>query len=164
MHFLFGLSLHRTTNLRSATVCFGRGQKCFSVQEKEMKIRRASFHFLDYDIQKTVKWTRFCKETSSHESEIQCHTETEPDFLLVKNVHESFTDREKQQKKMSHFKKIATSCRIKAPHHAKSSDRDVARSWDLSRICRSSLCALVSYTQDTHKTSAHLCYLSSLLP
>ena len=127
MHFLFGLSLHRTTNLRSATVCFGRGQKCSSVPEKEMKVRRASFHFLDHDIQKTFKGTRFCMETSSHKNEIQCHTETEPDSLLVKNVHESFTDKRKTNRK-SHFKKIATLCRIKAPHHAKSSDRDVARS------------------------------------
>ena len=70
MHFLFDLSLHRTTNLRSATVCFGRGQKCFSVPEKEMKVRRASFLFLDHDIQKTVKGTRFCMETSSNKNEI----------------------------------------------------------------------------------------------
>ena len=60
-------------------------------------------------------------------NDIQCHTETELDSLLVKNTHESFTDKRKQTK-MSHFKKIATLCRIKAPHHAKSSDRDVARS------------------------------------
>ena len=99
MHFLFGLSLHRTTNLRSATVCFGRGQKCFSVPEKEMKVRRASFHFLDHDIQKTLKGTRFCLETSSHKNEIQWHTET--DSLLVKNVHESFTDNRKTNKNVT---------------------------------------------------------------
>lgn len=101
MHFLFGLSLHRTTNLRSATVCFGRGQKCFSVPEKEMKVRRASFHFLDHDIQKTVKGTRFCMEASSHKNEIQSHPETEPDSLLVKNVHESFTDKRKTNKNVT---------------------------------------------------------------
>ena len=101
MHFLFGLSLHRTTNLPSATVCFGRGQKCFSFPEKEMKIRRASFHFLDHDIQKTLKGTRFCMETSSHKNEIQRHTETEPDFILVKNVHESFTDNRKTNKNVT---------------------------------------------------------------
>ena len=101
MHFIFGLSLHRTTNLRSATVCFGRGQKCFSVPEKEMKVRRASFHFLDHDIQKTVKGTRFCMEASSHKNEIQSHPETEPDSLLVKNVHESFTDKRKTNKNVT---------------------------------------------------------------
>ena len=77
-----------------------------------MKVSRASFYFLDHDIQKTVKGTRFCMETSSHKNEIQCHTETEPDSLLVKNVHESFTDKRKTTK-MSHFKNIATLCRIK---------------------------------------------------
>ena len=77
-----------------------------------MKVSRASFYFLDHDIQKTVKGTRFCMETSSHKNEIQCHTETEPDSLLVKNVQESFTDKRKQTK-MSHFKNIATLCRIK---------------------------------------------------
>ena len=101
MHFLFGLSLHRTTNLRSATFCFGTGQKCFSFPEKEMKIRRASFHFLDHDIQKTLKGTRFCMETSSHKNEIQRHTETEPDFVLVKNVHESYADNGKTNKNVT---------------------------------------------------------------
>ena len=43
---------------------------------KDMKVRRASFHFLDHDIQKTVKGIRFCMETSSHKNEILCHTET----------------------------------------------------------------------------------------
>lgn len=133
MLFLFGLSLHRTTNLRSATFlnfaafCFGRREKCFSFPEIEMKVRRASFPFLDHDIQKTVKGTRFCMETSSHQKEMQWHTEAEPDFLLVKNVHENLQTRGKQTK-MSHFKDIATLCRIKAPHHVKSSDRDVVRS------------------------------------
>ena len=93
--------LASTTNLRSATFCFGRGQKCFSFSEKEMKIRRASFHFLDHDIQKTLKGTRFCMETSSHKNEIQRHTETEPDFILVKNVHESFTDNRKTNKNVT---------------------------------------------------------------
>ena len=137
-----------------------------------MKVRRTSFYFLDHDIQKTVKEIRFCMEISSHKNEIQCHTETEPDSLLVKNVHESFTDKRKTNKNVTlqkycyivshkneiqcHIetepdsllvknihesftdkrktnknvtrKKIATLCRIKAPHHAKSSDRDVARS------------------------------------
>ena len=101
MHFLFGLSLHRTTNLRSATFCFGTGQKCFSFSEKEMKIRRASFHFLDHDIHKTLKGTRFCMETSSHKNEIQRHTETEPDFVLVKNVHESYADNGKTNKNVT---------------------------------------------------------------
>ena len=90
MHFLFGLSLHRTTNLRSATVCFGRGQKCFSVPEKEMKVRRASFHFLDHDIQKTVKGTRFCMETSSHKTEIQWHTEDRTRFLISEKCTRKF--------------------------------------------------------------------------
>lgn len=75
----------------------------------------------------TVKGTRFCMETSSHQKEMQWHTEAEPDFLLVKNVHENLQIRGKQTK-MSHFKDIATLCRIKAPHHVKSSDRDVVRS------------------------------------
>ena len=101
MHFLFGLSLHRTTNLRSATFCFGRGQKCFSFPEKEMKIRRASFHFLYHDIQKTLKGTRFCMETSSYKNEIQRHTETGPDFILVKSVQESFTDNRKTNKNVT---------------------------------------------------------------
>ena len=60
-----------------------------------MKVRRASFHFLDHDKQKTLNGTRFCMETSSHKNEIQWHTETESDSLLVKNVHESFTDNRK---------------------------------------------------------------------
>ena len=40
-------------------------------------------------------------ETSSHKNEIQCHTETEPDSLLVKNVHESFTDKRKTNKNVT---------------------------------------------------------------
>ena len=47
------------------------------------------------------KGTRFCMETSSHKNEIQRHTETEPDFILVKNVHESFTDNRKTNKNVT---------------------------------------------------------------
>ena len=40
-------------------------------------------------------------ETSSHKNDIQCHTEAEPDSLLVKNVHESFTDKRKTNKNVT---------------------------------------------------------------
>ena len=66
-----------------------------------MKVSRASFYFLDHDIQKTFEGTRFCIETSSYKNEIQRHTETEPGFILVKNVHESFTDNGKTNKNVT---------------------------------------------------------------
>ena len=37
----------------------------------------------------------------SHKNEIQCHIESEPDSLLVENVHESFTDKRKTNKNVS---------------------------------------------------------------